>query len=167
MSISLQELQDKLERLERENAELKADHAYGGLSPAGLRVEFRNLSENDLFVVGLDLDGIHDLNNALGSYEATDQIIRSAFTDFDFRSDDLIINNLVIFGRHKSGDEIAFIIRGNPEGFIHRLYVALEKHGLSGIADFEQIQNRDLQTALVKVFDKVLAAKNLRGKVSR
>lgn len=164
---TMQELQEKLERLERENAELKADHAYGGLSPAGLRVEFRNITEDDLFVIGLDLDGIHALNEQHGSYEPVDQMIFAAFHDFHFRSDDLVIKSLVLFGRHKSGDEIAFIVRGNPEGFIQRLYTALNNHGLSGIADFEQILNRDLQSALIKAFDKVIAAKTLRGSKSR
>lgn len=164
---STEQLQKEIERLQRENAELKADPAYGGLSPAGLRVEFRNITGEDLFVIGLDLDGIHHLNESLGSYEATDKIIHAAFSDFEFRSDDLIIENLVLFGRHKSGDEIAFVIRGNPEGFIHRLYVALNKHGLSGIADFEPIQGHDLESALIRVFDKVVAAKSLRGTSSR
>ena len=161
------QLQKELERLKQENELLKSDPAYGGLSAAGLRVEFRSITDPDLFVIGLDLDGIHALNESFGSYEPVDKIIHAAFSDFDFRSDDMTIENLVLFGRHKSGDEIAFIIRGNPEGFIQRLYTALNKHGLSGIADFELIQDHDLESALVCAFEKVVAAKSLRGKVSR
>ena len=90
-----------------------------------------------------------------------DEMIRTAFA-MTVRDTDLIL-----FGRWKSGDEVAFLVKGDPQGFINRLHSDLNTNGLSAMADYAKIENNDLIAAVKIASDKVFAAKKLRGSTSR
>lgn len=144
------------EQLQADNDKMKLDSAYGILTRPGLEIEYRNLT-GEMYAVFIDLDKIHELNNKHGSQEPVDKMIRRAFK---MRHDDLLLA-----GRWKSGDEIVFIVKTDPDGFSTRLQSNLKRHGLSATCSAAKIENHDLQTAVNVAMKKVYAAKksNHRG----
>jgi hypothetical protein len=148
---------DYIKQLEREIEILKHDRAFGGLTRPGLELEFerRKREAPDLYAVFIDLDGIHELNKRHGSYEYVDSLVRRALV---LRHDDLMY-----FGRWKSGDEIVFIVRADPEGFIARLDASLAAHGLSATSAATRIMGGDLTKAVEAGARAVMDKKQARG----
>jgi len=157
---TLEQLQAQIEELRNENNTLKHDNAFGILTRGGLEIEYRKLT-GDQYAVFIDLDGIHALNEKLGSYEAVDALVRNAFAS---RRDDLV---LTIAGKWKSGDEILFIVKADPDGFIARLHSDLAANGLSATAAYARIENNDLFAAVNIASSQVAAAKIARGITGR
>ena len=157
---TLEQLQAQIEQLRTENSTLKHDQAFGILTRPGLEIEYRKLT-GDLYAVFIDLDGIHALNEKLGSYGPVDAMIRNAFS---MRRDDLM---LVIAGKWKSGDEVLFIVKADPDGFIARLHSDLSANGLSASAAYAKIENNDLFAAVKIASSQVATAKKSRGIQSR
>ena len=157
MNPTIKNLLKRIEELEADNAKMKHESAYGILTRPGLEIEYRNL-QGEMYAIFIDLDKIHDLNDKHnGVYESVDKMIRRAFA---MRHDDLLLA-----GRWKSGDEIVFIVRADPEGFIGRLQRSLNKNGLSATCSAEKIEDHDLIGAVNKAIQRVYAAKkqNQRG----
>ena len=154
------QLQAQLKQLEAELKELSQDKAYGGLTRPALEIEHRKRSDECQYVVFLDLNNVHALNELHGQ-DKMDEMIRTAFA-ITIRDTDLIL-----FGRWKSGDEVAFLIKGDPQGFMSRLHNDLNTNGLSAMADYASIENNDLIAAVKIASDKVFALKKLRGITSR
>lgn len=151
---------EELERLRAENEFLSRDRAYGGLTRPGVEIEHRKRAQECQYVVYLDLNKVHTLNHLHGESQV-DRMIRGAF-EFHIRERDL-----VVFGRWKSGDEIVFLISGDPDGFTGRLHENLDQNGLSGISAYAQIIDQDLVGAVDKASEDVRAAKNARSVESR
>jgi hypothetical protein len=151
----------QIEQLQQENELLRVDPGFGILTRGGLELEYRKLDNPDQYVVFLDLDHIHALNELHKSQEPVDKMVRAAFA---LRHEDLVIS-----GKWKSGDEIAFIVRADPEGFIHRLLESLKANDLSGTAAAEKIVDGDLKAAVERASQKVYTAKskNQRGQIVR
>jgi len=157
---TLAQLQARIDELETENNTLKYDAGFGILTRGGLEIEARKLT-GDLYAVFVDLDGIHALNEKLGSYEAVDALVRKAFS---MRRDDLV---LAISGKWKSGDEVLFIVRADPDGFIARLHSDLAANGLSAMAAYARIEDNNLFAAVKVAAKQVAAEKIARGITAR
>jgi hypothetical protein len=157
---TLEQLQAQIDQLKAENKALMHDSAFGILTRPGLEIEHRKLT-GDLYAVFIDLNGIHDLNTKLGSYEAVDALVRKAFS---MRRDDMV---LAIAGKWKSGDEICFIVRADPAGFIARLQSDLAANGLSAMAAYARIENNDLIAAVKVAAKQVAVEKKARGITGR
>ena len=154
------QLLERLAKLEAENTTLKHDHAFGGLTRPGLEVEFERRKSEAKYSIFIDLDGIHALNEANhGNYDVVDGMIRKALT---LRYDDL-----VFFGRWKSGDEVVFIVNANPDGFIARLLENLKAQGLSATCAAVKIENGDLTSAVQAGIKQVSAIKASRPNKTR
>lgn len=156
MTTTLEQLQAQIDQLKTENNTLKHDSAFGILTRGGLEIEARKLT-GELYAIFIDLDGIHALNEKLGSYEAVDALVRKAFS---MRRADLV---LAIAGKWKSGDEVLFIVRGDPDGFIARLHSDLAANDLSAMAAYAKIENNDLFAAVKIAAKQVAAEKKARG----
>jgi hypothetical protein len=147
------QLLQQLERLQSENTELKHNPNYGILTRKGLEIEHRKLTGSH-HVVMIDIDYLHQLNDQYGDQEPVNTLIRSAFS---FRDDDLLIS-----GNWASGDEVAFIVKTDPQGFMFRLAASLANYGLSATMASEPIHN-NLIEACQKALQRVYATKKLRG----
>lgn len=146
------ELLLEIARLKDLNKRLSHDKAYNVLTRPALEIEFEHRAPaGDVYAVFIDLDGIHELNKLHGSYERVDAMIRRAFK---MRSGDLLLS-----GRWKSGDEVVFIVRSDPTGFIDRLQRSLKKNGLSATCAAEKIVNHDLGVAVSAAMKKVFSMK--------
>lgn len=155
------QLQAQIDQLKTENATLKQDKAFGILTRPGLEIEYRKLT-GDLYAVFIDLNGIHALNEKFGGeYETVDAMVRKAFS---MRRDDLV---LAIAGKWKSGDEVLFIVKGDPDGFIARLHSDLAANGLSAMAAYARIQDNNLFAAVKVAAKQVAAEKKARGITGR
>lgn len=155
------QLQARINQLEVENTTLKYDAGFGILTRGGLEIEYRKLT-GDLYAVFVDLDGIHALNEKFGgSYETVDALIHKAFS---MRRDDLV---LAIAGKWKSGDEVLFIVRADPDGFIARLYLDLAANGLSAMAAYAKIEDNNLFAAVKVAAKHVAVEKKARGITAR
>jgi hypothetical protein len=146
------ELLLEIARLKDHVKHLSHDKAYNILTRPALELEFdQRAPEGDIYAVFIDLDKIHELNKIHGSYEKVDKMIRRAFK---MRAGDLLLA-----GRWKSGDEIVFIVRSDPAGFIARLQRSLAKNGLSATCAFEKIIDNDLGKAVSAAMKTVFALK--------
>jgi GGDEF domain-containing protein len=141
-----------------ELAELKNDKAFGILTRPALEIENRKVN-NAVAVVFLDLDGVHGLNDELGH----DEVNRRIKSAIHVRCDDLILS-----GRWYSGDELAFVVKGDPQGVADRLMNGLKRNGLSATIAYAPIQ-KELEQAVNEAKRKVEAAKkkNTRGIIVR
>lgn len=113
-------LQDEIKRLREENQLLKTHAPYGILTRAAFEIEKRKV-RNGQYVVFGDIDNMHGLNAQYG-YEAVNQKIREAL---QIRETDLLAMGLWF-----SGDEIVFVIRGDVEGFCHRVRESFASHDM-------------------------------------
>ena len=158
---TFEQLQERIEELERENAELRHNPAYDTLTRQALVIEHRKIAKltGEHYVVMIDIDFLHELNEFHGSQEPVNAIIRRAF---NFRDDDLLMK-----GNYASGDEIAWIVRSDPDGFMSRLSESLISNGLSATMAWERIENDDLLAACERAIQKVYAAKKERGSSGR
>lgn len=114
-------LQERIQQLEKENQLLRTHAPYGILTRAAFELEKRNLEHGQYVVFG-DVDDMHQLNTQYG-YEEVNTKIRTAL---QVRSNDLLLTGLWF-----SGDEIVFVISGNPEGFCKRIEQSFSDHGMS------------------------------------
>lgn len=138
--------------------ELKNDKAFGILTRPAFEIEHRKV-DNAVAVIFLDLDNIHALNDKLG-HECVNDMIKKAI---NIRHDDLMLS-----GRWYSGDELAFIVKGSPQGVADRLLESLTQNGLSATIAFAPISD-DLENAVHQAKQKVEAAKRKsnRGMIIR
>lgn len=137
--------------------ELKNDHAFGILTRPAFEIEHRKVKAGAA-VIFLDLDHIHGLNEAIG-HEAVNEKIKRAI---NIRSEDLILS-----GRWYSGDELAFVVKGNAQAVADRLLQSLKENGLSATIAFAPLGN--LKEAIEEAKAKVEKAKreNNRGIIIR
>jgi len=144
----------EIERLRAENEHLRFNKNYGTLTRQALELEHRKLT-GDKFVVMIDIDYLHQLNDKYGSQEPVNEMIRNAF---DFRDDDLLLK-----GNYASGDEVAFVVRSDPDGFMVRLQASLMKQGISATMAWEKILDDDLLGACKRAIDRVYELKKMRN----
>src|SRR3990167_8103472 len=125
---------DRIRELERENELLRANKNYGTLTRQALEIEHRKLTD-ERYVIVLDIDHLHRLNQEHGSQEPVNAMIRRAF---DFRHNDLLLK-----ANYASGDEVVFIVRSDPEGFMKRLQEALKQEGITATMVYGHISDDD------------------------
>jgi len=140
----ISQFEDRIAELERENAVLRLNPNFGTLTRPALEIEHRKLTGSH-FLVMIDIDKLHELNSQYGSLEPVNAMIKRAF---DFRDDDLLLK-----ANYASGDEVVFIVRTDPAGFIDRLAESLAREGLSATMVFEAITEED---SLLEVCDRAI-----------
>lgn len=118
---SYAELLDLNSTLMQQLTQLSTDPAYHVTTRAAVAFELRRQSESARYVVFLDIDHMHEANAEHG-YEAVNGMIRRAC---HVRSADVLIR-----ARWFSGDELVFVLSGNPDGFCQRLKTAFRNEGL-------------------------------------
>jgi GGDEF domain-containing protein len=116
------------------------------------------------WIIYFDVDGMHNLNEAYGGYEAVDAMLRQVLSVV--RATDYVA------GQWKSGDEflIALIERDqnvpcDPQGMVDRLMDALRLQGLSATFAIVPVFSKDLAVNVKPAVDRVYLAKksNNRG----
>lgn len=142
-------LQEEIARLTEENRALKTHEPYGIMTRAAFELEKRNLKGGQYVVFG-DIDDMHGLNTQYG-YEEVNNKIRNAL---QVRSEDLLLTGLLF-----SGDEIVFVISGDPVGFGKRLQSSFIENGLSITLGYSKIENGDTDTAINKAAKDVQITK--------
>ena len=150
--MNTKQLQTEIARLKTENEALKLHQPYGILTRAGFELEKRTLADAQYAVFG-DIDNMHGLN-VLHGYETVNQMIRNALS---LRHDDLLLTGLWF-----SGDEIVFIIKSNPEGFITRLRESFQAHSMSITLAAAPISNGEVNNAIDQAAQVVQAHKQSR-----
>lgn len=122
-------LQDEIKRLNEENRMLKTHAPYGILTRAAFEIEKRKVKHGQYVVFG-DIDRMHEMNTQYG-YEVVNEKIREAL---QIRSGDLLLTSLYF-----SGDEIIFVINGDPQGFCNRIVESFRNQELGITLAFASI----------------------------
>jgi GGDEF domain-containing protein len=162
---SKKELEARILELERELEakrdleaiieKLSVDPAYGIMNRPALDLEISRIKSRAKWVVFLDIDGLHNLNNTLpGKHEEANQKIRKALS---IRSEDILIQ-----ARWYSGDEIIVILSGEPVSFMSRLKASFALEGLSFTAHYSEYTG-ELEKDAEKAKSVVDALKASRG----
>lgn len=146
---TIKELQAEIEKLQAEIQMLKMHAPYGILTRAAFEIEKRKFTDGQ-YVVFSDIDNMHGLNTQYG-YENVNAKIRSAL---QVRSDDLLLTGLWF-----SGDEIVFVISGNPDGFCNRVKQSFLDHSMGITLAHAQIIGNDIDTAIQIASELVQAKK--------
>lgn len=110
-------------KLKEENKELSIDASYGILTRKAFERRAAKLVSEIGFVVFLDIDYLHRMNEEIG-HEESNRRIRASLK---FRSTDIILKP----GKWYSGDEVAILLKGSPEDFVERLKGSFSENGLS------------------------------------
>ena len=158
---------EQLERLERENAELKADNARLRVNHLGVytrpaaEVEYERAAYTDeQYVVVWDVNYLKQANDAYGQPKVN-EMLAAAYAET--RGEDVVFKFNI-----QSGDEYGAIIRGDPEGFIKHQTSALRSHGLDAIMAWLPLHpGDDLFAVCEQAMEQVTAAKHARGIQSR
>lgn len=151
----IEALRDRVVELEQEVAFLRVNPNFETLTRQALEIENRRIKGRRCIVM-IDIDNLHKLNDVHGSQEPVNVIIRRAF---DFRFDDLVLK-----ANYASGDEIVFVLRADPEGFMSRLSERLEGEGLSATMAFEWLSDGDdLKEVCDRAIGRVYELKKKRG----
>jgi len=101
---------------------LKTDREYGILTRQAVPIELPRIKKRARFVVFLDIDDCKGANAKYG-YDEVNKKIRRAI---QVRHADVLMR-----ARWFSGDEIIIILKGDPDGFVQRLHIALKNVGLA------------------------------------
>jgi hypothetical protein len=145
----------RIAELEQENKALRVNPNYGTLTRQALEIENRRL-KGERYVVMIDIDYLHQLNDRHGSQEPVNDMIRRAF---DFRHDDLLLK-----ANYASGDEVVFLVRTDPEAFMERLRESLGREGITATMVYERMSDRDdLLEVCDRAIRRVYALKAERG----
>lgn len=145
---------------------------YGCFNRGGLEyVKWPEKAHKAKWIVYFDVDGVHEINEKHGTYDAFNGMIKDVLSKF--RRDDIFA------ALYNSGDEFVLCITeepagvGNerrqaidPEKVVERLTEELARHGLSAIFAIEPVKSLLLDENIKPVADRVLEAKKARG-VSR
>lgn len=162
----------KKERTQKEYQELVRAMAwnddFGCYTRAGFEhVVWPEILDRARWIIYLDIDGLHAINDAHGGYEYADALIKQVFgilrlTDY-------------IAGQYKSGDEFLICLTEkdfnemgqrevlDPQGMMERLIDALKKHEMSATFAIVPVISHDLVTNVKPAVDQVYAAKKQRG----
>lgn len=124
---SYAQIQKQLGALQLMVAELSTDPSYGITTRSALPFELPRVQSSARWVVFIDLDHLHEANAQYG-YPIVDGKIKRAV---HVRSGDCLLRV-----RWFSGDEIGFVLSGDPEGFCQRLAACLKNEGLSATMAF-------------------------------
>lgn len=147
------QLLERLAAIEAENELLKTHKPYGILNRQGLEIERRKIEREARYAIFGDIDNMHGLNRLHG-YETVNEMIKSAL---QIRHDDLLLTGLWF-----SGDEIVFIIKGNPESFCQRVTASFEAQQMGITLAYSEIIDNNLNQAIDGAAASVQAAKSDR-----
>lgn len=155
---SIEEMQAYIKTLEEKVSRLSIDPSYGILTRQALELEVSGRSGEVKFVAFLDVDYLHSFNEKFGHEEANNRIRRA----LHFRSTDKVVSG----GKWYSGDEVAILLSGDPEGFCHRQEQAFAAEGMSitiAWVEFTGDLIADVNAAKKVVFERK-AARGVTGR---
>jgi hypothetical protein len=152
MTSDINALHEYIKKLEAENAMLKIHAPYGILTRAAFEMEKRKFTDGQFVIFG-DIDDMHGLNTQYG-YEAVNAKIREAL---QVRAVDLLMTGLWF-----SGDEIVFIVSGDPVGFCERIKQSFHAHAMSITLAFAKIENGNVDVAINQAAQTVQTTKRAR-----
>jgi len=114
------------------------------------------------WIIYFDIDGMHELNESFGGYEAVDAMVKRVLESV--RASDFVA------GQWKSGDEFLVCLtesdgRGeiDPQGLVSRLIRALKQHGMSATFAVVPVKAIDLAANVLPAVSEVYAAKKMKG----
>lgn len=148
---------------------LSWNQGYGCYTQAGFAaMKWPEVAHLARWIVFFDVNGVHAINEAHGSYEAFNAMMRDVFSHL--RSTD------VVAGQRNSGDEFVVCILESqdeaqdkqrkeidPEQMVARLKELLAVHGLTAMFAIREVKSQYLEDSLKPAADEVLAAKKARG----
>ena len=155
--------QQKIARQQELIHKLSWNEAMGCNTSLGLEhVVWPDKAHQTRFVVFFDVDGVHDLNQKHGTYDAFDAMIKKVLSTV--RSSDVVAR------QWNSSDEFLVCMiespgrpTPTPEGLVNRLTEELAKHGLTAIFESEEVKSSILKENVKPAADRVLKAKRARG----
>lgn len=135
---------------------LSTDPRYGITTSSAIPFELPRVASAARFVVFIDLDNMHAANEKHG-YSVVDGKIKRAV---HVRHTDCLLR-----ARWFSGDEIVFVLAGDPQGFCDRLAACLKNEGLSATMAYTRFTG-DIDRDVKKVADLVQQAKRENRRAS-
>lgn len=150
---TIKELQRQVKELEAHIEKLSQDSNYGIFNRAAVDLHIVAIEKDIKNVVFLDVDYLHEFNSRFGHEEANRRI-REAL---HIRSSDILLSS-----RWYSGDEIIFLISGDPEGFINRLGDSFKSQGMSATIASSEFTGK-LESDVARAKAKVDQSKAARG----
>lgn len=142
---------------------------YGCFNKGGFEhVKWPEIAHKAKWIVYFDVDGVHQINEQHGTYEAFNGMMREVLRQV--RQTDIVA------ALYNSGDEFVLCLIeetavGNndrrkaidPEEMVKRLTEALAEQGLTAIFAIEPVRSLLLNENIQPAADRVLAAKRARG----
>jgi len=119
---SYKQIKRELAQARRMLTKLSEDPHYGIYTRAALEFELPRVKSEARYLVFLDIDDCHGLNEKFG-YEGVNKKVKRCLR---IRHADVLLR-----ARWFSGDEIVVILRGDPEGFIERLRTCMKNEEIS------------------------------------
>jgi len=165
----VKELQAKLDESQAKVRTLVWNDAFGCYTRVGFEKEiWPEIAERARYIIYFDIDGLHAINAAHGSYDPADAMIKLGFSVL--RWTDYVASQL------KSGDEFfVCMVEGDqqaeiggqrekldPQALVTRLRNSLKLAGLMSATFAIAVISADLMTNLKPAIDQVYAAKNSR-----
>lgn len=145
--------------------------AFGCYTRAGFeKIVWPEIAERARWIIYFDIDDMHALNEANGSYDAVDGMIHQAFGSLRFTDH--------VASQFKSGDEFLVCLTDDspqspiidqreqldPHAMTYRLIDALKKVGLTATFAIVQVTSLDLLANVKPAIDQVFIAKQNRGR---
>ena len=145
--------------------ELAWNEGFGCYTRTGFeKLVWPQIADKARWIIYFDIDDMHGLNQAAGSYEPVDAMIRQVLSIV--RSTDYAV------GQWKSGDEFLVCItddRGretsNPVGLMYRLIAEMKRHGITATFAVVPVLLGDLHANVQPAVDRVYELKRLRKEV--
>jgi hypothetical protein len=142
---------------------LSWNDGFGCHTRAGFEfVVWPKIASRTRYLVFLDINGMHALNESFGSYGPVDAMIKQVLSTV--RSTDYAC------GQVKSGDEFCLALVESderpildPEGLVKRLTDEFAKHGMSAMYGIVPVLSTDLMENLLPAIDQVYEQKKARG----
>lgn len=148
---------------------LSWNRGFGCYNKSGFaEMKWPEIAHRAKWLIYLDVDGVHEINEAAGTYEVFNTKMRAVW--MKLRSTD------VISGQYNSGDEFLACILApiripgdrrqdiDPEVVKDRLVQALAEQGLTALFAIVPVRSMDLEENIQPAADQILAQKKARGR---
>jgi GGDEF domain-containing protein len=173
MSAAMRSDLTKLQLLELANS-LAWNDGFGCYTRPGFeKLVWPAIAERVKWLIYFDVDGMHDINESHGGYDAADAMIKEVLS--------IVRMTDYVAGQWKSGDEFLVCITeegtreasdprdalSDPLGMVERLMDGLAKQGLSATFAVVEVTSKELAVNVKPAVDKVYGAKKTgrRGSV--
>src|SRR5687768_10584272 len=139
--------------------DLAWNDAFGCFTRPGFeKLVWPRIAEEAEWLVYFDVDGVHDLNEKHGTYDAFDAMMKEVLS--------IVRNSDYVAGQLKSGDEFLLCITDSddrapvdPQGVVNRLTAEMGKQGLSATFAIVPVISSNLLENVAPAIEEVYAAK--------